>query len=92
MSDFLHIYIVPKQGINRDQVEKKMNLAVDWFRYDDKCWIVFTTSDVKKWYARLMPLIRPGGNILICRIDSSSYFGWMSKTLWEWMTKNKERM
>lgn len=85
MADFYHIYISPGPGISIETVEVKMNLALDWFRYDDKNWVVYTTSDAKKWYARLESLAKPGGHVFIVKIDFSSYYGFMTKELWKWV-------
>ena len=46
---FLHVYIKPNAGVTAKQVEDQMNLALDWFRYDDHVWIVYSTTDLAKW-------------------------------------------
>ena len=89
MSNLYHIFIKAKPETTITQVETTMNLAVDWFRYDQKNWIIYTTSDAKKWYARLKPFVEPGGNIFICKFDAGDYFGYMSKELWGWIEKYK---
>jgi hypothetical protein len=89
MSQFYHIYISPKLGITRAQIQEKLNLAVNWFRYDDKNWIVCTTSDAKKWYSRLEQFVEPGGHIFIAKLNMSDYWGYMNKDLWEWIKKHK---
>lgn len=89
MSFFYQVYISPKKGITRDQIETVLNLAIDWFRYDDKCWILYTTSEAKKWYSRLQAFVEPGGNIMIIKLDPSDYWGFMTKTLWAWIEKHK---
>lgn len=68
-----------------------MNLAVDWFRYGDSNWIVYTTSDAKKWYSRLQPFAEPGGHVLICKLDLSDRWGFMTKKLWEWLRKPRTK-
>lgn len=87
---FYHIYISPRQGVTLDQIRKTMDLAVDWCRYDDKNWIVYTTSDAKKWYSRLQKHVRPGGEVFICKFDISDYWGSASKILWDWLEKRKK--
>ena len=89
MSSFYHIYISPKKDVTREAIEKVLNIAIDWFRYDDKNWIVYTTSDSKKWYSRLQPFVEPGGNVLIVKLDMSEYWGFMSKKLWDWLKKSR---
>ena len=90
MGKFLHIYIDRMPNVTRDQVEEKMNLAKDWFRYHDKVYIIYTTSDVDKWHARLGDLVKPDGSLFICRLDITDRNGWMKKNFWEWLKKPRE--
>lgn len=90
MADFYHITIETKEGITYDQIEKKMNLALDWYKYHPKCWIVYTTSDAEKWFARLEPLVKPGGTLFICRLDTSDNQGWVRQKFWDWLNKDRE--
>ena len=84
MSDLYHIFIAPNAGIERQQVEIQMNLAVDWFRYHDRCYVVETTSNEDKWQERLRPLVHPNGALFICKLDPSHYQGFIRKDFWEW--------
>ena len=85
-----HIYLKPKADVTTDQVQAKINLALDWFKYGDNCWIVESTSDVAKWQTRLKPLVDPAGYFFICKIDISVRQGWMSKSFWEWLKGKKK--
>jgi len=87
MAVFLHIYVSPKDGVSRDQVEKKLNLALDWYRYAKDLYVVYTTSSVDKWKARLIDLVKPGGQLFICKLDVSIRQGWMNKDFWEWLKR-----
>lgn len=91
MRRFYHIYIDSLQGMTHEEIEKKLDLAVDWFRYGTKNWIVYTTSDENKWYERLKSFVRQGGNLFICELDISTAQGWMSKEFWEWIEENEKR-
>ena len=90
MADFLHVFIVRKQGINGAQVEKKLDLAQDWFRYSSNAYIVYTTSDVLTWYKRLIGFVRPEGSLFICRLDIETHNGWMTKAFWNWIDEKTE--
>lgn len=85
MSNFYNIYIVPEEGITKEQVEEKMNLALDWYRYDKKSYLVYTSSDEKKWKARLVNLVKPNGSLFICKVDVNDRQGWMLPKFWEWI-------
>ena len=79
-----HIYIKPKAGVTMEQVEKTLNLAQDWYRYRDGCYVVQTTSDENKWFARLNPFVEPSGFMFICKFNPRNYHGWMEQTFWDW--------
>lgn len=85
MAHFLHIYISPKQGASTEQIERQLNLALDWYRYATGLYIVHTTSSVDKWKARLVDFVKPNGRLLILPFDSGKRNGWMNKDFWEWL-------
>lgn len=85
MATFLHIFLKPKPGIAEEAIREKMNLAVDWYKYADNCWVVKTTSDVAKWQTRLKSLVEPSGMLLILTVDPTKRQGWLAKGFWEWL-------
>jgi len=89
MATFYHIYIKPKEGISLEDVEKKMNLALDWFRYDRNCYVVYSTSDTDKWLERLKPLFYPKGRVFISELNIRNRNGWMTKDFWDWLKKKR---
>ncbi len=88
MASFLHIYIIPKTGVTREQIQEKLNKAVDWFRYYSNVYIVYTTSDVDTWMKRLKELVEPDGSLFICKLDPKTRNGWMTKEFWNWLEKD----
>ncbi len=86
---FYHIYIEPKDGVDLDTVTKKMNLGVDWFRYNRSNWVVYSTSSVEKWMSRLRPLVEPTGNLFVCELSIDNRNGWMSRRFWDWLKKER---
>jgi hypothetical protein len=85
-----HIYVSPKAGVTQEQVEKKLNQAVDWYRYNQGSYVVFTTSDEDKWFARLAPLVKPEGYLFICKFDPSHRHGWMAESFWKWFQEKRD--
>lgn len=86
---FLHIHISPKSGVSIEKVEAQMNLALDWYRYTNNSYVVFTTSEIEKWMGRLKPLVEPDGRLLIFEINVNSRNGWMNKDFWDWLKKTR---
>lgn len=89
MATYYHIYIKPKDGISLEEVEKKMNLALDWFRYDSTCYVVYSTSNTDKWIERLKPLVDPKGRLFICELNIQKRNGWMTRDFWNWLKKER---
>jgi hypothetical protein len=87
---FIHIYLDPKPGITREMIEKKIDLAIDWIRYTDTTWIVYTTSDIEKWQVRLKEFVIPEGSLFICELNINNRNGWMIKSFWEWVQKKRD--
>jgi hypothetical protein len=88
MSTFLHVFIKPKRGVTDEMVTEKLNLAIDWYKYAENCFVVKTTSDVSKWQTRLKPLVEPDGSLLILTVDPTKRQGWIAKSFWEWLKKS----
>lgn len=87
MGRFLHIYIQPPKGTTQEALEEKLNSANDWYRYDTGLYVVYTTSKVETWQARLVDLVKNDGRLFICELSISSRNGWMNKDFWEWIKK-----
>lgn len=93
MADLYHLYL-EAPGLSPDDgvLEKKLDLAVDWFRYASNCWLLYSTSSPAKWYERLGPFVRERkGNVLIVRVDPLHRQGWMSKQLWQWIRDKTQK-
>lgn len=86
---FYQVYLKPKNGIGAVDIEKKMNLALDWFKYDNSNWILYSNSSIEKLMARLKPLCDPDGRLFICELTIENRNGWMSKDFWAWLKKTR---
>jgi len=90
MAEFYHIYINPKKGITKEKIQEKMDLALHWYRYNRNVYIVYTTSDVDKWKARLEDLVKTDGTLFICKLDVSDRNGWMVPGFWDWIKERED--
>jgi hypothetical protein len=92
MGKYINIFINPKAGIAREDIEKKMNLAIDWYRYNDNAYIVYTTSDANKWQDRLLEFVKDEGGLFICELNTSNRSGFMTSSFWDWLEKKRNRL
>jgi hypothetical protein len=91
MANFYHLYISPREGITREVFEPVLSEATDWFRYDNKNWILYTNLSAIDWYSKLKQFVEPGGTLFICKLDVQDHFGMMSPNLWEWIRKSRSQ-
>lgn len=92
MADLFHVFIRPNPDVTTAQVEKQLDPALDWLKYADGCYLVFSSRDIDTLNARLKPLADNGGNLLILDIDPYQYKGWMPKNVWPWLKEKKDKM
>ena len=91
MADLYHVYLKPKPEIKFEEIKKKMDLALDWFKYGENIWILHTTSDDKKLYGRFKELVDPSGYLFICKLDLTHNYGLMSEEFWNWIRKYENK-
>lgn len=92
MAELFHVFIRPNPDVTSAQIEKQLDLAADWLKYTDGCYLVFTTRDIDVLSGRLKPLVVEGGNLLILNVDPYQYKGWMPKSVWPWLKEKKGKM
>lgn len=89
IAQFYFVYIERKSGISYETLKEKMDKSLDWYRINEKLWILYTTSDQEKWYVRLSPLVKETGNLFICKLDIDKRQGWMDESFWKWLRREK---
>ena len=91
MKQFLHVSFRFKGEDSKiGTLEPVFDKALDWYRYAPNCWILWTSSSAQAWYQRLKPHLEPGDHMLIVRLDMSERQGWLSKSTWNWLNKDRE--
>ena len=91
MADFYHVTLTPRDGVSREEVEAVLNHAIDWYRYQTNCWVIYTTSNHSEWLSRLEPLVKPGGTLLLCKIEYDTADGWLGTAFWDWWRNRLHR-
>jgi hypothetical protein len=89
VANFYVVLLAPHLGADRNAIQTKMNLALDWFRCNRNMWVVYTTRNAQAWYERLGAFAKPDGQLFVSRLDLSDRQGWMSKKFWEWLKKDR---
>lgn len=89
VAQFYQIYLSPKPGVTEAEIEERMNLALDWYKYGDENWVVFSTSDIPAWHRRLSPIFKPDGYVFIAKLDLEGRRGWMPHSFWDWLKQKR---
>lgn len=87
---FLHIAFNWSGDPKIAEIKPMFDKALDWTRYAPNCWIVWTSSDPARWYARLKPFLGTNDHMFICALDMTSRRGWLPKSTWKWITKKRD--
>lgn len=80
-----HVHLVPRPGIDDDDIKAKMDLCLDWYKYGAESWLVKSNISIASLKDRFKPLVEPEGFLLIFEVQASSYKGWMPKSVWVWI-------
>lgn len=87
--EFYMIYINRMASVSYDEVEARMNKALDWYRITESLWIVYSNSTPERLYERLSPLVKDSGNVFICELNVHNRQGWMKKGFWKWLKEER---
>jgi hypothetical protein len=88
---FLHVAfsLTAKRSIPSDQIQGVLNWAKDWVRYAPNCYILYTHTDVDIWFDRLQKILNENDTIFIVEINIENRQGWVPKSVWEWIRKDR---
>ena len=85
MASFFHLFIVAKPGVDAAQIQTKLNLSLDWFRYHTTSYVVYSSARINVLQGRFLPLVQPDGALFISKFsDPGERQGWMSQQFWDW--------
>lgn len=89
MERYFILLIEDIEKVEWEQLKGKLDLAIDWLKIMPNSFILKTTSDTSKWYARLQ-VVLSNTTFFMSEIDINNRTGWMSKTKWNWINKNTQ--
>jgi hypothetical protein len=86
---FIHIGFNFVGPPDHDAIQKVLDKALDWVRYSDNCYIVWTSTEGSTWYRRFKRLLKPDEHVLIVGIDINDRYGWLPTWIWDWIDKDR---
>ena len=96
MSEFYHITLIRKTGVNDEAIKAKLSAFVDWYQCNQLCYIVYTSRSAPSINNTLADLFMPEGRIIILRLDlrggrNNAFAGFDNPELWNWLDKEREK-
>jgi hypothetical protein len=87
---FLHVSINSKgRALPYESIENVLDKAKDWVRYSPNSYILYTTTSVQTWYTRLRRILDEKDNIFVVELNIENRQGWLPKSVWEWLRKDR---
>lgn len=88
---FIHIgfnFYAPALG-RTAALEKTFNLALDWIRYEEHCWILYSNTELDTWRDRIrkLPSISENDSFFLTEFSQGEYSGYQHKAVWDFMGK-----
>lgn len=87
MSAFYQISYDPKSIMNDALLVDRIKQYGVYCNILPGTWLIYTTDDAKEIYERITRDQYEGMLLIVCKLDMSSYWGRMDKSLWEWIRK-----
>jgi hypothetical protein len=65
------------------------NRALDWMRYSQNCWIIYSNTELETWRDRIRqtPGVLPGDSFFLSEFNSQAYTGYQYDWVWQWLHK-----
>lgn len=71
-------------------IQPIINLAEDWLKYAENCWIVWGDLTATEWYQKFSPIeaLKPC-SILVVSMERWNVTGQLPQWAWDWLNKNR---
>lgn len=85
---FVHIgFSFDKPPFPITALENVFKTALDWIRYDQNCWILYTNTELNIWRDRIRKTVQPQDSFLLVEFDTRD--GYMEQNVWNWLNKSR---
>ncbi|HZW95972.1 MAG TPA: hypothetical protein VFF64_23705 [Candidatus Eremiobacteraceae bacterium] len=90
---FVIVVFTWRKVLKTEELEPLFNTAVDWLRFSENGWILWTTNDPPVWFKYIKPHLAPEDSVFIAELNLSHFgstvSGWQSKMVWDWIKKSR---
>ena len=66
--------------------------SIDWLRYAENCWVIYTRESADKLTDALRPLLDRSDEFVVLEVKIETHWGINQQWVWDWMNgKNRTR-
>ena len=72
------------------ELEGLFSAALDWVRYGNESWILYTTTELDTWRDRIRATKAVPGEVSFLLVEFGDYYsGYLHDWIWEWLHKSR---
>jgi len=75
-----------------EELTRAFDKGIRWTNYMPNCWLVLSSSDSERWYARLYPLLGDRDTLMICEVDPETILCWIQRNVITWLTEARDQI
>ena len=84
---FVHIGFTFNGPAPIEALERTFSKALDWMRYSQDCWILYTTTDSVTWRDRIHKTAGVSSDVAFFLVEFTGGEGYMHQWAWDWLNK-----
>lgn len=81
---FIIMVDVQKAGSWR-KFHRVLDKAIDWIEFTPGAWLLWTSSDARRWYTRFKRHLSPEDRVFIIEVNPSDRAGTMPREFWKFI-------
>jgi hypothetical protein len=81
-----------RSDFDMDEVEKVLRKSIRWINCMPNSWLVLSSSNADRWWARLHPLLGDTDTMLICEVNPDTIQCWIQKWKIDWMNEARDQI
>lgn len=70
-------------------IQNSFGKSAGWARYAPNCWLLYTDEPAEAISNRIRKLCSASDSILVIKVDTNHYNGFLHKEIWDWFNERK---
>lgn len=82
-----HVSIDFRGEVDNEGLQKTLDKAIRWIQCMPNAWLVLSSSNAERWWARLYPLLGDADTMLILEVVPETMQCWIQQWKIDWMSE-----